>query len=125
MRPFNLDEAKAGKPVCTRDGRDVRIICFDMRTPIYPIVALIDDKEFYNTEIISIYTKSGTDAIKGGSSNDLFMKTEKKEGWVNVYEEPKHGSFVGSSIFETEESAKLAATNIDKYKTTTKIEWEE
>lgn len=29
MKPFNLEEAKAGKPVCNREGNDVRIICFD------------------------------------------------------------------------------------------------
>lgn len=126
MRPFNLEEAKAGKPVCTRDGKDARIICFDMRNPIYQIVALIDDKAFYNTEIISLCTKSGTDAINGEDTrNDLFMKTEKKEGWVNVYEHPEHESFVGSKIFESEESAKMAALKNDGYRATTKIEWEE
>lgn len=25
-KPFNLEEAKAGKSVCTRDGQEVRII---------------------------------------------------------------------------------------------------
>lgn len=32
LRPFDLEAAKAGKPVCTRDGRKVRIICFDRTT---------------------------------------------------------------------------------------------
>ena len=25
FKPFNLEQAKAGKPVCTRDGRKARI----------------------------------------------------------------------------------------------------
>ena len=29
LKPFNLEAAKSGKPVCTRDGRKARIICFD------------------------------------------------------------------------------------------------
>lgn len=29
FKPFDLEAAKAGKPVCTRDGRKVRIISFD------------------------------------------------------------------------------------------------
>ena len=29
MKPFDLEAAKAGKPVCTRDGRKARINCFD------------------------------------------------------------------------------------------------
>lgn len=31
-KPFNLEEAKAGKPVCTRGGHKAKIICFDART---------------------------------------------------------------------------------------------
>ena len=29
LKPFDLEAAKAGKLVCTRDGRNARIICFD------------------------------------------------------------------------------------------------
>lgn len=29
LKPFDLEAAKAGKPVCTRDGRKARIISFD------------------------------------------------------------------------------------------------
>ena len=29
MKPFNLEEAKVGKPVCTRNGRRVEIISFE------------------------------------------------------------------------------------------------
>ena len=31
LKPFDLKAAKSGKPVCTRDGRKARIICFDRR----------------------------------------------------------------------------------------------
>ena len=31
LKPFDFEAAKAGKPVCTRDGRKVRIICFDAK----------------------------------------------------------------------------------------------
>ena len=31
LKPFNLEAAKQGKPVCTRDGRKARIICFDAK----------------------------------------------------------------------------------------------
>lgn len=42
LKPFDLEAAKAGKPVCTRDGRKARIICFDAKCN-KPIVALIYD----------------------------------------------------------------------------------
>ena len=32
MKPFDLEKAKAGSPVCTRSGEKVRIICFDANT---------------------------------------------------------------------------------------------
>lgn len=50
LKPFDLEAAKQGKPVCTRDGRKARIICFDAKGN-NPIVALIYDckkKLFYN-----------------------------------------------------------------------------
>ena len=28
LKEFDLEAAKAGKPVCTKDGRKARIICF-------------------------------------------------------------------------------------------------
>lgn len=31
MREFDLEAAKAGAPVCTRSGKPVRIICWDMK----------------------------------------------------------------------------------------------
>lgn len=31
LKPFDLEAAKQGKPVCTRDGRKARIVCFDLK----------------------------------------------------------------------------------------------
>ena len=57
-KPFNLEEAKAGRPVCTRNGQEVRIICFNAKSENYPIVALV--KEGYSTqEYLCAYTNEG------------------------------------------------------------------
>ena len=32
MKEFNLEQAKAGKPVCRRDGKKARIICYDAKS---------------------------------------------------------------------------------------------
>lgn len=49
MKPFNLEEAKAGKPVCTRDGRRVGILSFDNPNNGYPILARVfSDNTDYN-----------------------------------------------------------------------------
>lgn len=52
MHPFDLEAAKHGQPVCTRDGRKVRIICFDAigyRQPIIALVTNFDGKEDIET----------------------------------------------------------------------------
>ena len=79
MKPFNLEEAKAGKPVVTRDGRNVRILCFD-RDSERSIVALIGDGE-----IIISYLDNGLQINGTNTKYDLFMKSEVKTGWINVY----------------------------------------
>ena len=86
MKPFNLEEAKAGKPVCTRDGRKARIICFDRNAARYNIVALVECSGFPNKEEeIKVYANNGRyfDTVEE-SPCDLMMCPEKKEGWVNI-----------------------------------------
>ena len=53
LKEFDLEAAKLGKPVCTRDGRKARIICFDRIDSTglnLPIVALIqcEGQKFYS-----------------------------------------------------------------------------
>lgn len=89
LRPFDLEAAKAGKPVCTRDGRKARIICFDkgkQANDFFPIIALVETEE--SGELIINYTNTGhywSDTRI--SDNDLVMLLEKKEMWTNVYRE--------------------------------------
>lgn len=57
MKPFNLEEAKAGKPVCTRDGRRVEISSFDNPNNGYPILARVfSDNTDYNN---FVFTQEG------------------------------------------------------------------
>ena len=82
LREFNLEAAKAGKPVCTRDGHRARIICSDAKyeNSYKPIIALIDNGK---NEFVVRYTKNGE--CSTNDDLDLMMLPEKKEGWVNVY----------------------------------------
>lgn len=84
MKPFNLEAAKAGNPVCTRDGRKARIICFDLKNDEYPIVAAVEND---SSETLFSYTTNGEIADGIESDKDLMMLPEKKEGWVNIYKE--------------------------------------
>lgn len=78
MKPFNLEEAKAGKPVCTRDGRRVEIISFENPSDNYPILAKVffgrDDYEEFT------FTESGTFFVADKESEaDLMMVEDETE----------------------------------------------
>lgn len=122
MKPFNLELAKQGKPVCTRDGKPARIICFDKKGNPYPLVALVKyDKE----ENTYTYTNDGRITCTENDL-DLMMASEKHEGWVNIYHSyTNNNRLTNHEIFDTEEKAMMSSKNYDNYITTTKIEWEE
>ena len=121
LKPFSLEEAKAGKPVCTRDGKPVRIICFDKRSDT-PIIALVDDGE---VELNLNFREDGHFG-KGNDENpcDLMMLTEKKEYWINIYKYNKYRSFECSSVlYNTKEEAINHADKGETYVATAKVEW--
>lgn len=59
QKQFDLEAAKAGKPVCTRNGKKVRIVCFDRKGAIFPILALIQWYDDVEKEDICGYTLDG------------------------------------------------------------------
>jgi hypothetical protein len=124
LKEFDLEAAKAGKPVCTKDGRKARIICFD-RNWEYPIVALIECEN--GEEMISACDKDGKARIYETQGTDLMMLPEKKEGWVNVYKSYNVGKKIPcmASIYPTKEEAKKSSVVGFDYVDTVKIEWEE
>lgn len=126
-KPFDLEAAKAGKPVCTRDGRKARIICFDRNASSYNIVALIECKNFPNKEEeVKVYTNDGKYIRSEKNCYDLMMLPEKHEGWVNVYNSLGVITF-SHNPFDTKEEALTAEIESPHkdYVDTVKIEWEE
>lgn len=75
LKPFDLNAAKDGKSVCTKDGRPARIICFDTKGDIYPIIALVDDN---GLEVTIRYNEEGKSRNKD-SDEDLMMAPEISE----------------------------------------------
>ena len=70
MKQFDLELAKAGCPVCTRDGRNVRLIYFDAISNHYPIIGLIS---YDGQEKPKSFTIDGKYIFGEDSYNDLFM----------------------------------------------------
>lgn len=110
MEPFNLELAKQGHPVCTKDGRQARIVSFDIDNDNYPIIALI--KKEKGKEDVQSYTING-DYYRDEtvSDFDLFMVGEKKTGWVNIYDEGGGHYSTGNVIYDYEQEAVDADIN--------------
>lgn len=125
MKPFNLELAKAGHPVCTRDGRPVRILCYDLISRgNTPIVALVktgekhEDLFYYREDGVFLSVKDDDHPL------NLMMVPEKKEGWMNIYEN-KMGVPFGGIIYESEEKAREHIEfKLNIYITTIKVEYE-
>lgn len=115
FKPFDLEAAKAGKPVCTRDGRKVRILCYDLKGAEYPIVALVEAHDYLD-ESISTYDRNGRFDHDRENKNDLMMLPQKKEGWIIIHKE---------AIYDKETAEKIAKETTADVIRIQKIEWEE
>lgn len=119
LKPFDLEAAKAGKPVCTRDGRPARIICFD-RTGKFPVVALVEAKD---RDDIYSYLNCGKDNESVEKEYDLMMLPEKEEGFINIYRNDKMFS-CSPTPYKTGGEA-FNGRKQQSYLCTIKVEWEE
>ena len=113
LKPFDFEAAKAGKPVCTRDGRKARIICFDFQsienTPIVAVVQVTDKQE-----VIANYYEDGRRFVDGISELDLIMLPEKRKGWINIHQ---------YDVYKTKEEAEAKVSDKANYLTTIEIEY--
>lgn len=113
MKEFDLEKAKVGHPVCTRDGKEARILCFD-RIGHYPIVALVKEA---GDETIFSYNKKGRFSNDGrGCMCDLFMKSAKQKRWINllkISKDPKAKEYL-KRFFGIEEKPKYEFKPFDK-----------
>ena len=123
LKPFNLEEAKAGKPVCTRDGMKARIICFDKKAG-RPIVVLVEGGDGNGEYVIFCDDGGYYNCKEMPDCSDLMMLPEKKEGWVNVYQ---GGKLDADYIYPTKADAveNIFQPMKDKYIDTIKLTWEE
>ena len=122
MKEFNLTEylKDPSQKVITRDGRNVRIICTNMKSE-YPLIALAINKDD-NKESLLNYKENGK-YFYAVSENDLFFAPIKREGWVNIYKNNSRRDRIAGDVFPSEKEAKEG--KIFGYITTIKIEWEE
>ncbi len=74
MKEFNVELAKQGIPVCTRNGNEVEILKFDAKGD-YPIIALA--KTSSGGDLLIRNSINGKNQIFKNSKWDLFLNPEK------------------------------------------------
>ena len=81
MKPFNLEKAKQGAKVITRNGDKVEILTFSRRNPDFPIVALVDEGD---EDAIHMYTNEGR-YYKTSRDSCLDLRMAPTKVYMNVY----------------------------------------
>jgi hypothetical protein len=100
MKPFDLAAALAGKPVVTGSGKSVtQIRLFEGIKYGYPLVGVL------NPDMIVI-TRGADGSAMYSESQDLFMKVETKEVYLNVYY--TSSGYVDTYSYSSEEEADFA-----------------
>ena len=128
MKQFSLDEylADTTKRVVTRDGKDVRIICTDRKSPNikhsrYPIIALINIGKF---EEAFSYLQNGSFNTNGPHYLDLFFAQTKHSRWVYLYRQFEDSIVYASEAFTSHEAAEEDMRKHNGFGLT-EITWEE
>lgn len=93
MKPFNREEAKAGKPLVTRDGRKV-MHYHDTELDIeFPIWAIIEGEKSPH-----MFSKDGLLFHNSSVRYDLFMAPEKREYWVSMFWDDRPAHIIACTI---------------------------
>ena len=127
MKPFNLKtylENPSREVFMIGDSSiPVRIICTDAKGE-YPVIALVTLDA--TTECPFRYTEDGLSNKGKKGQSDLYFKSVKKSGWVNIYTSKfMTGQTITGSICKTKDEALSIAAGKDNYLDTIYIEWEE
>lgn len=120
MKPFNLVDALAGKPVMTREGRKVvRIFYAEEACENSQVICV------FETGAVFPYYKDGT-YTNSSSVHELVMAPTKKEGYVVMFYNNSQKDFlVGTKIWASREDAEIWSKGCEAVFAIAKIEWEE
>ena len=101
MKPFDLEKALAGHPVCTRDGRPVTQL-HRFTGLKFPVAGIIDGT-------IYLWRESGEYCNQNTADFDLMLASTKVKRWVVTYRpyEKQSIRWVCGGLFTCKEEAEL------------------
>ena len=101
--PFNLERARAGEPIVTRNGRKAKFIAY------------VPDAQLFNERVVFLLDHRIKTTCADGFSypahenkSDLFMAEKKRTVWVNILLRPNEMEC--AYHYESEEDADKDAT---------------
>ena len=120
LKPFNLEQALAGAPVMTREGRKVvRIFYAEEACENSQVICV------FETGVVFPYYKDGT-YTNSSSVHELVMAPTKKEGYVVMFHNNSQKDFiVGTKIWASKQDAEIWSKGCEAVFAIAKIEWEE
>lgn len=129
--PFDIERAKAGDKVITRNGAPVEILSLAGRDK-WPIVGYDPEYEYDSPELCEWKIDGRFFEEGDDSSYDLFMTPKEqntKGGWVNIYrfaddEKLRHCCAIHASKKDAENAYNFPVKDMS-YITTIYIQWEE
>jgi len=93
MKPFNLEAAKRGEPICTEDNKPLHFICFDEVSN--KIVYGYDGRRVAYTDLVIAETC-------------IFMAPKTRTVWLNYFQLGR------ASVYNTKEDADRMIIHPDK-----------
>ena len=79
MKSFDLEAAKSGAPIVTRDGRETKfVVHVPEADTLQKVICLYEGN-------LRTYSESGQYYEHSESDWDLFMKPQKRTVWVHLY----------------------------------------
>ena len=119
-----MNKIDFGKPVRTKAGTPVRIICTD-REGDYPVIGLINvPGTYHRIEEIRTWTADGKAFV--GSANhggDLENMPTEFSRWLNVYRRPIDEKWFNGTFFETRLDAEKEGKASAYYVDTVEVKW--
>lgn len=123
MKEFDLEKAKAGMPIITRDGRQAKLIG-EREHPEYPIIALTRERD--GIESVYVFTCDGRNCTYKLTNEDLFMAPIVHKKYANFYLNNEDFYDLGE-VYDSKDDAVRHIMDSEelKYIKTIEIEWEE
>lgn len=112
MKPFDLEAAKAGAPIITRNGSEAKFVAHVPEADHAQRVVILVGKS------IHCYPENGIYFMSEETQFDLVMKPQKRTVWVNIVRNYVTALQVGpqilSHVYFDEGTARKAAEFADK-----------